>query len=172
MKKELKEKIEERKENLKKRMNDLSVDFCADYSLYSEEYITDLFCEYADGRVDIYTRDLLEWFVENYDVVEEAIDEYGEPAKDSNGRVDILRTIQQGQFLQNERLLFEDEKEIVELLILNHLLNNEEEIEKEIDEKVIDELIEEAEIEIDSNSRIDELKDVVDNFIKKENDDE
>lgn len=129
-KEELKEMLEERKEDLKWRMNDLAVDFSADYDLQTSSYFCDLFTEYADSQVDIYASDLFEWAKSNYEYIEEAVEEFGIDSRN----FDFLRVIQSGQLLYNERQLFEDEEKIVELMVVNYLLENEEEIEKELEE--------------------------------------
>ena len=53
-KEELKKWLEEKKEDLKGGMNDVSIDFASDYDLNSNSYLNDLFSEYADSQVSIY----------------------------------------------------------------------------------------------------------------------
>lgn len=167
-KKELIEMLEERKNDLKRGMNDLSVDFASDYDLQTSSYFCDLFCEYADSQVDIYNSDLFEWCKNNLEYVEEAVAEFGIDEKN----FDLMRLVQSGQFLYNERQLFEDEEKIVELMVVNYLLNNEEEIEKEIDENELDEMFAEITSQFDSNDRCEDVVDVINKYIKEKEDED
>ena len=142
-----KEYLEELKENLKAGMNDISIDFASNYDITQDYYISDLFCEHADSWVDIYNSDLLEWAKYNYEYIEEAIDEYGDVAKDPSGRADFMRTIMQGQFLYYERQLYEDADDIIKLLAINYLLENEDEVESEMDNDRIDEMLDDIDVD-------------------------
>lgn len=119
--------------------------------------------------MDIYYNNLFEWCKYNYEYVEEAIEEYGDVVKDRDGRVDFIRTIQQGQFLYYERQLFEDADDIIKLLAINYLLENEDEVETEMDNDRIDEMLDD--IDVDTNDRMSDIKDVVWSYIKKEEED-
>jgi len=76
--------------------------------------IQDSISEIADNNVDVYNYDLLQWFPDNYDKVEDAIDEYGFPETD--GRPDIMQAIRQGQYKENEEALFQALEDIREEL--------------------------------------------------------
>lgn len=78
----------------------------------SEDEVNDAIHELADSNCDIYTSDILEWVTkdDNYWKVEEATDELGFP--ESEGKPDILKAIQYGQFLRNEELLQEALEEL------------------------------------------------------------
>ena len=78
--------------------------------------IQDAIPEIADNNIDIYTIDLLDWFRDNYYKVEDAIEEYGFPETD--GKPDILMAIRQGQYKENEEVLYEALKDIKEELKL------------------------------------------------------
>jgi len=78
--------------------------------------IQDAISEIADNNIDVYNYDLLQWFPDNYDKVEEAIEEYGFPETD--GKPDMLQAIRQGQYLENEEVLYEALEEIKEELKL------------------------------------------------------
>lgn len=110
-------------EEIKERTNDNAVDFAADYACSIEisrnSYIEDGITDYADGLVDLNTYDLLEWFRDNYEKVEEAIDELGLP--EQNGRADILAAIRQAQFLENENEIREDGENVLRLVVLYYL---------------------------------------------------
>lgn len=167
-KEELKEMLEERKEDLKGRMNDLSVDFASDYDITTSAYLSDLFNEYADSQIYIYYSDLFEWCKDNYEYVEEAVAEFGVDSKN----FDFIGIIRSGQFLYNERQLFEDEKEIVELMVVNYLLENEEEIEKELEEKELEEMFDELESQFDDCERLEDMIDIINEYIKIKDDEE
>ena len=66
-KEEMKEWLEQRKEDLKGGMNDLSIDFASDHNLNTSSYLSDLFNEYADSQVVIYYKDLIYCLSKNGD---------------------------------------------------------------------------------------------------------
>lgn len=92
---------------------------------YDSGYICDIITEIADNHVDIYHYDLLEWAKNNYEYVEEAMDEFG-IATDSNGKADFMRCIMQGQFLAYEREIYENLENILKFFMYDY-------IEKELD---------------------------------------
>lgn len=166
---ELLEYLEERKEELKKQINDISVNFCENYSLYSGEYLSDLISEHADSEVSIYYSDIFEFAKNNFEDVNDAIAEFG-LAKDSEGNPDIIRTIQSGEYLANERALYDDIDNIKELLIVDYLIDNIDNLKfiaattEEFD-NIIGELVG----EFDESERIDNVCDAVnDKFSIKE----
>lgn len=59
--------------------------------------------EYADSSTPIYYYDIAKWFGENYSAVDEYIDEMGDCVEGSNGKADIMKTIQGAHFLSYER---------------------------------------------------------------------
>ena len=59
--------------------------------------------EYADSMVDIYYYDLRNWAVENYEYIEEAIDELGAPEP-----FDFHKAIQYGQYHKYCQDIYED----------------------------------------------------------------
>lgn len=163
MKNEIKKLLEDRKEELKNQISDISCDFCGDYDIDSNNYICDAITEYADGYVDIYVNALLEWAKNNYEYVEQAIDELG-VATDSRGKADFVRTIASGQFLKNEEELNQDIDEIIELLTINYLLKNE----IEIDEETLEDLLENVKYSIDNNDYFSDILDKINEHINKE----
>lgn len=74
---------------------------------YDKGFICDIISEIADNNIDMYTVDLLEWAKNNFSYIEEGLDEYGTPT-DSNGKADFLRIIQQGQYIEYERDLYDN----------------------------------------------------------------
>ena len=116
----------------------------ADYE-NSSSYICDGISERADSRIDIYTRDLLDWAGNHVCEIDEAADELGKP--DS-----FLGYIQQAQFLVFERELYED----LENGILWACYEAAKEYAEEITEEQNKEIEELAE-SLDNNSRFDEI---------------
>lgn len=168
-KEDLKEWLEERKEDLKGGMNDLSVDFASDYDLNTSSYLTDLFNEYADNNVSIYYNDLIEWLKGGGDdFVERYVAEFGIDEKN----FDLWGIVRGGQFLDLQERLFADEKEIVELMVVNYLLNNEEEIERELEESELEEMIEEVVDDLQRYERLEDGIDIINKYIKEEDEDD
>ena len=102
-------------------------------------------------------------FVERY-VAEFGIDEKN---------FDFWGIVRGGQFLDFQERLFADEKDIVELMVVNYLLNNEEEIERELEESELEEMFDEIESQFDNCGSLENLIDVINEYIKiKDEDDE
>jgi len=78
--------------------------------------IQDAISEIADNNIDVYNADLLDWLRDNYYKVEDAIEEYGFPETD--GKPDMMMAIRQGQYKENEEVLYEALEEIKEELKL------------------------------------------------------
>lgn len=163
MKEELKNEIEEIQQELKQKMNDISIEFATDFDITCSSYLCDAINEYADGLIDIYYSDLLEWAKYNYEYIEMAIEEFGDVARDNEKHVDFMRTIQQGQYLYNSNMLYEDEEKIVKLMMLNYLKKVADEINFEFD---IEELIDEIAANFDHNERLNDLQITIDEYIK------
>lgn len=119
-------------------------DLFADYE-DSSSYICDAISERADSRIDIYTRDLLDWAGNHICEIDEAVNELGKP--DS-----FLGYIQQAQFLFFERELYED----LENGILWACYESAKEYAEEITEEQNKEIEELAE-SLDNNSRFEEI---------------
>lgn len=137
--------------NLETLQNEINVDdevryLFADYE-NSSSYICDAISERADSRIDIYTRDLLDWAGNHISEIDDAVNELGKP--DS-----FLGYIQQAQFLFFERELYDD----LENGILWACYEAAKEYAKEITEEQNQE-IEELADSLDNNSRFDEITD-------------
>lgn len=130
-------------------------DLFADYK-NSSSYICDAISERSDSRIDIYTRDLLEWAGNHICDIDEAADELGKP--DS-----FLGYIQQAQFLVFERELYEDLENGVLWAVYKAAEEYAEEI-TEDQENALDELAD----SIDNNSRFDEISDGVKEIFEPE----
>jgi len=83
-----------------------------DFLGYRSDYIGDRISDYADGQVDIYNSDLLQWIgsdAENAEAVGDAIDEFG---WDGCGK-DFYKAIQMGQFLKYEHECYDNIDKII-----------------------------------------------------------
>lgn len=123
-------------------------DLFADYK-NSSSYICDAISERSDSRIDIYYYDLFEWAKHNFDEIEAANEELGCPN-------DIIKQIQQAQFIVFERELYDELENGVIWAIYKAAEEYAEEI-TEDQEKKLDELLD----TIDSDSRFDEISDGV-----------
>lgn len=115
----------------------------------SSSYICDAISERADSRIDIYTRDLLDWAGNHICEIDEAAEELGKPES-------FLGYIQQAQFIVLERELYED----LENGILWAVYKTAEEYTKEINEDqetALDELAD----SIDHNNRFEDISEGV-----------
>lgn len=107
-------RIDELKKGL--YIGDLGEYFCD----YSDGYIGDIITEITDNHVAIYYNEIFEWAKNNVGYIEEALDEFGTP-KDSNGKTDFIRIIQQGQYYANEQDLYENLKDTILFRIYDYL---------------------------------------------------
>lgn len=135
--------------NLETLQNELNLEWettClfSDYA-DSSSYICDAITERADSRIDIYTRDLLDWAGNHICEIDDAVNELGKP--DS-----FLGYIQQAQFLYYERLMYNE----LENGILWACYEAAKEYAEEITEEQNKEIEELAE-SLDNNSRFDEI---------------
>lgn len=132
-----------------------SIYFVEQY-LNSLSYICDAISEQADSNIDIYYSDLFEWAKNHFDDIEEANKEFGAMS-------DIVKQIQQAQYLYNERALYDELEEI----ILYSVLLEAKEYAEEVTKEQFSELLEIAE-HLDHNDRFDDIKDAVKEIFEKE----
>lgn len=135
--------------NLETLQNELNLEWettClfSDYA-DSSSYICDGISEKADGFIDIYNYDLIEWAKSHISEIDEAADELGKP--DS-----FIGYIQQGQFLYYERLMYDE----LENGILWACYDSAKEYAEEITDEQNEQIKELAE-SLDNNSRFDEI---------------
>ena len=121
-----------------------------DYTHCANLYICDTISEIADSDVDVYYGNLLDWVKndrESVDYIEEAVQEFGQPEK-----FDFYKLIQQGQYLKNERQIYNNLEEFGKIWLLAYL-RDVEKIEELTDEQAekIDSL------NVDNNMRFEEL---------------
>lgn len=117
---------------------------------YDDGYICDIVTEIADNHVDIYTNDLLDWAKDNYEYIDEANEELGRAD-------DFLGEIKQGQFLYNERDLYDNLEDSLKLFAYVYIQNvlGIEEITEEQNENLLD---------YDYTDNNDELENIIDHI--------
>lgn len=100
---------------------------------YDNGYICDIITEIADANIDIYYYDLFEWAKNNFDIIEEANAEMGAPN-------DIIKQIQQGEFLAFERDLYDNLEDSLKYFMYDYIEKDLEieEITEEQNEKLLD----------------------------------
>ena len=112
---------------------------------YSDGYICDVFTYIADSNIDIYVCDLFDWGKNNFEYINEATGEFGDPH-------DIIKQIQQGQFLAFEQELYDNQEDVLLYYGYNYLKDN--------DIKLSEEQIEDFEdyvTGLDNNDRLDDI---------------
>ena len=155
--KEEKINVKEIKEELKESLNDTYCDCICDYD---SGYICDVISEISDSHVDIYYYDLFEWAKNNFSIIEEANEELGAPN-------DIIKQIQQGQYVQYEREMYDNIDDMIQLFIYNYIYND----------LNIEEITEEQKEELDmlnynNNDKLENIIDDIKEILKEESEDE
>lgn len=141
-------------DDTKNIMNSVSIIMVEDY-YKTGHYITDCISWASDDLVDIYTKDLLDWACDNYDMIDESINELGQP----DNFLDIIR---QGQYYSNDRQMYEDLNEIVKLSALYMIDDNEQK--DNLNEADIDKIIDELDLETET---FEELSDYITDSINE-----
>ena len=141
-------------DDTKNIMNSVSIIMVEDY-YKTGHYITDCMSLASDDLVDIYTKDLLDWACDNYDMIDESINELGQP----DNFLDIIR---QGQYYSNDRQMYEDLNEIVKLSALYMIDDNEQK--DNLNDADIDKIIDELDLETET---FEELSDYITDSINE-----
>lgn len=149
-------------EEIKRLESELPNTCCQVYE-YSEDYISDRIHDIADGNVDIYTKDLIDWLHESSDAieyVEEAVSEFGIDSKN----FDLIKLFQSGQYLMYERELYDNIQDTCYLYAL-HYIKEEQSL-----EELPDDILEKIE-DIDYNcfERFSEIDEEIKNILTEHN---
>lgn len=135
------------------------MDLVRDCASNGSEYICDAISENADGAIDIYNSDLLEWAAHNSEYIDEAA---------QSGLVDMqnadnimIKLAQAGQYEYYTQQLYKDKAAI----ILNYAFNRLE------SDEMPDELAERLTDEADNIDRFNEIDDIIADY-KAENEPE
>lgn len=140
-------------EDIKKEIREKSNDIIQYICDYNNGYICDVISEISDNQVDIYYYNLFEWAKENFNIIEEANEEFGAPN-------DIIKQLQQAQYYNNSNELYEDLENMILLYTYNYLLENE----ILLNDEELEELEEELK-KIDNNNRLEEIEDIINNIM-------
>lgn len=142
-------------EIIEKLETNLSFTHGTDITNYDSGYICDIFSEIADSNIDIYTYDLFEWGKNNFDSIDEATKEFGNPN-------DIIKQIQQGQYYAFEQELYENKNDVMKYFAYNYLKDNEIVITDEQEEMLDDYLS-----RVDSDERLENIIDYCNDLNKE-----
>lgn len=123
---------------------------------YSNGYICDVFSDIADSNIDIYVSDLFEWGKSNFEYINEATQEFGNPQ-------DIIKQIQQGQYLSFEQDLYNNQNDILKYFAYNYLKDND----IKFNEEQVEQLEEYIE-RLDNNDRIEDIISYCDELLKED----
>lgn len=152
----------EKMEELKKGIDDEVLDLFENGVDYNGCCcICDMITEVADSSVDVYNDDLLDWAKNNYDFIEDALDEFGTP-QDSNGKADFFQMIRQGEFLYYDNLFYDNIDNFIKYYVLKYLIDNK----ISIDDEKLEELLEVDSTDIDNNDYLEDIDDYVEEFLK------
>ena len=130
--------------------------------LFQFGYIGDGFSEISDSSVDIYYHGLRQWAVENYQYIEEAMEEGL-----CEGVTDFHELIQRGQYQRFTNLIYENEKELYFNILLELF---EEDAEEEILTYFQCEIVEKLETiaeGIDNNDSGDVFQEKIDELLEE-----
>lgn len=147
--------IVERIEEVKERMNNISID-CAYDNYNYDSRIDDAITECADNNVSIYYGDIIEYISNHVDEVNETINEFG---WDGCGE-DLYKAGQMAEFRTNEQELFEDVEEIILLSGLYRLAKEVEAMDEDLLEELEDELS-----ELNDSNTFEDITNAVDDFL-------
>lgn len=100
---------------------------------YDNGYICDIITEIADANIDVYYYDLFDWAKNNFDIIEEANEEFGA----SN---DIIKQMQQGEYLAFEHDLYDNLEDSLKYFMYDYIEKDLkiEEITEEQNENLLD----------------------------------
>lgn len=158
--------VDEKMKELKSGLDDEVLDlFDTGVNYNGCYYICDMITEVADSYVDIYNSDLLDWAKNNYNYIEEALDELGTP-QDNNGKADFFQMIRQGQYLYYDNLFCDNLDNFIKYYVLKYLIDNK----INIDDEKLEELLKVDSTDIDSNDYLEDIDNYVEEFLKDKED--
>lgn len=130
-----------------------NISLCDFASYSSDSYISDIISELSDSNVSIYTSDLLEWAVENYNYIDDAISEFGSCN-------DFISCIRQGQYYYYNEYMNDNINDYILYYSLNYLLSQNVE---ELTNEQYDDLVYELK-EVDQCDTLLDIQILVDNL--------
>lgn len=155
----------------RENLNGYSQDFITDSDADSSQYIDDAINEFADNNTSIYYVDIKDFICNNFDKVEEAINEFG---WDGCGK-DLHKAGQMAEYMSIENEICEDLEEIIKYITLDFIDSTDEANDEA--EKIWQTLTEEQKNElltafiddlemIDNNGRFDDITDLYNDFVQ------
>lgn len=141
--------LDDYRKELESKINSISLDFANDCYIESDSYISDAFTEFADSMTSIYYYEQKQYFYEHTEQCENDLLELydsgtlAEIIKKEGLESLICKAGACGEFMENERNLYEDQNEIIKILLVNHVLENMELYEEFTSEQLI-EIIEDS----------------------------
>lgn len=163
---EILEKLENEWVAVGHQMNEISRDFCGDYSEYldNNECLCDLITEYGDSHIDVYNYDLLEWVKYNYTYIDDAISEFGVPEP-----FDFWDCIRQGQFYKYNKELISDDDNIIKGLGLLYCIDTVRKIDSiDITEESFKCFLLDISL-LGIDDKLEDIKEICDKFLNNEN---
>lgn len=154
----------------RENLNDYAQDFIDDNAPEYGGYICDKITEFADSRTSIYYYDIKQFIINNFDAVEDAINEFG---FDGCGG-DLYKAGQMAEFLTIEREIYDNLEDVIKYIALDFLDSDDDANEdagriwEELSDDTRRELLRNAldEVEaIDNNSTLDEIEDAYNNYV-------
>ena len=154
----------------RENLNGYSVDFITDSDADSSQYICDAISEFSDSHTSIHYADIKDFICNNFDAVEEAINEYG---WDGCGG-DLYKAGQMAEYMSIEREISEELEDIIKYITLDFIDSTDEANDEA--ERIWESLDDDKKTElltdfldtleaIDNNSRLDEIADAYTDFI-------
>lgn len=147
------------------QLSENAKDFINEYGASDSGYICDLITAFADSNTSLYTDDIKNFIINNFDAVTNAINAFG---WDGCGK-DIYKAGQTAEFLTIERALYNDLTDIVKHLAIEYITNVYSGLEV-ADSEQLSELLKELENNleaVDNNDYIDIIADYCNEFIER-----
>lgn len=126
------EALKSYKKELEEKMNSYSFDFANDYYIESDNYLSDLVNEFADNCISVYCYDQKQYYLEHPEECENALlelydgDSLADIVKNEGLDALICKAGVCGEFNAITGELYEDKKSIIKVMLINHILENEE----------------------------------------------
>ena len=151
--------------NTVEQLSEHAKDFINEYGASDSGYICDLTTEFADSNTSIYYSEIKNFIINNFEAVENAINEFGWGGCGS----DLYKAGQMAEFLTIERAIYDELADIVKHLAIEYITNVYDNIEV-ADSEQLNELLSELESNleaVDNNDYIDIIADYCNEFIKR-----
>lgn len=170
-KKALFDAISDSTNTARENLNGYSQDFITDNDAESSQYICDAISEFSDSRTSIYYADIKNFICNNFDAVEEAINEFG---WDGCGG-DLYKAGQMAECMSIEREINEEIEDIIKYITLDFIdstdeANDEaeriwESLDDDKQNELLTDFLDNLEM-IDNNSRFDKIADLYNDFVQ------